>query len=142
MSASMRPRLAVLLGDPAGVGPEMGVKLLAREANRQAAEILLVAPASGLAQGEAQAGARLGVLALAPGEPLRFEPGRITHLVQPEASAGAARLGECSEAAGQAALQALTTATTPQSFERCSRTFYSLLWTARPLEARIPRSLG
>ena len=112
MSASMRPRLAVLLGDPAGIGPEMGVKLLAREANRQAAEILLVAPASGLAQGEAQAGARLGVLALAPGEPLRFEPGRITHLVQPEASAGAARLGECSQAAGQAALQALTTATT------------------------------
>ena len=30
MTNESRPRLAVLLGDPAGVGPEMAVKLLAR----------------------------------------------------------------------------------------------------------------
>jgi 4-hydroxythreonine-4-phosphate dehydrogenase len=111
VSAANPPRLAVLLGDPAGVGPEMGVKLLARAANAQAAQILLVAPASVLATGEAHAATRLDVLRLQPGEALRFEPGRITHLVQPEPAAGTARLGECSEAAGQAALQALSTAT-------------------------------
>jgi 4-hydroxythreonine-4-phosphate dehydrogenase len=111
VSTTQKPRLAVLLGDPAGVGPEMGVKLLAREANRQAVDVLLVAPASVLASGETLAGSHLDVLRLQPGVPLRFEPGRITHLLQPEPAAGAARMGECSEAAGQAALQALTTAT-------------------------------
>ncbi|MEJ5989908.1 4-hydroxythreonine-4-phosphate dehydrogenase PdxA [Ramlibacter sp. PS3R-8] len=111
MSTPQKPRLAVLLGDPAGVGPEMGVKLLARAPNREAADILLVAPASVLAGGETLAGSRLDVLRIQPGEPLRFEPGRITHLLQPEPASGAARMGECSEAAGQAALQALTAAT-------------------------------
>jgi len=104
-----KPRIAVLLGDPAGVGPEMGVKLLARAANRDAAELLLVAPPSVLAGGERLANARLDVLAAQPGEALRFAPGRITHLVQPEP--GAAPLGECSVPAGRAALQALATAT-------------------------------
>jgi 4-hydroxythreonine-4-phosphate dehydrogenase len=108
---SGKPRIAVLLGDPAGVGPEMGVKLLARAANAQAAELLLVAPASALASGEAIAKARLDVLRLRRGEPLRFEPGRITQLLMDEPAGGAAPLAECSEAAGQAALQALAAAT-------------------------------
>ncbi|HEX7892525.1 MAG TPA: 4-hydroxythreonine-4-phosphate dehydrogenase PdxA [Ramlibacter sp.] len=105
-----KPRLAVLLGDPAGVGPEMGVKLLARAENRDAAELLLIAPPSVLAAGEKIAGTKLDVIALRPGDPLRFEAGRITHLVQPE-PAGFAKLGECSVPAGQAVLQALTVAT-------------------------------
>jgi 4-hydroxythreonine-4-phosphate dehydrogenase len=110
VSEGRKPRIAVLLGDPAGVGPEMGVKLLAENADA-AAELLLVAPASVLASGERIAGTKLQVQPLRPGEPLRFAPGRISHLVQPEPAAGAAPLGECSEAAGQAALQALTAAT-------------------------------
>jgi 4-hydroxythreonine-4-phosphate dehydrogenase len=111
VSASARPRIAVLLGDPAGVGPEMGVKLLARAANVEAAELLLVAPASALASGEAIAKARLDVLPVRRGEPLRFVPGRITHLQIDEPAAGVPALGACSEAAGQAALQSLTAAT-------------------------------
>ena len=110
MSHTKKPRLAVLLGDPAGVGPEMGVKLLARAENRNAAELLLVAPPSVLAGGEKIAGTKLDVIALRPGEALRFEPGRITHLVQPEPS-GSVKLGECSVPAGQAVLQPLTVAT-------------------------------
>jgi 4-hydroxythreonine-4-phosphate dehydrogenase len=111
VSGAAKPRLAVLLGDPAGVGPEMGVKLLVREANRAAADLLLVAPASALASGERIARTRLDLLAIAPGEALRFVPGKITHLVQPEPAGGAAPLGECSTAAGAVALAALTTAT-------------------------------
>jgi len=111
VSAARKPCIAVLLGDPAGVGPEMGVKLLARAANVQAAELLLVAAPSVLASGERIAKTQLDVLRIQPREPLRFEPGRITHLVLEEPAAGPAPLGECSEAAGQAALQALTTAT-------------------------------
>ncbi|MCD6078071.1 MAG: 4-hydroxythreonine-4-phosphate dehydrogenase [Ramlibacter sp.] len=111
MSAAPKARLAFLLGDPAGVGPEMGVKLLDRRSNREAADVLLIAPASALATGERHAGRRLDVLPLRAGEPLRFEAGRITHMVQAEPAAGAAPLGECSEAAGQSALQALAAAT-------------------------------
>jgi 4-hydroxythreonine-4-phosphate dehydrogenase len=111
VSGVRKPRIAVLLGDPAGVGPEMGVKLLARAANVQAAELLLVAAPSVLASGERIAKTELDVLCIQPREPMRFEPGRITHLVLGEPAAGLAPLGECSEAAGQAALQALTTAT-------------------------------
>lgn len=109
--ADRLPRLAVLLGDPAGVGPEMGVKLLARAANAQAAELLLIAPASVLQSGERIAGTKLDVLPVQRREDLRFEPGRITHLVLPQPAPGAATMGECSQAAGQAALQPLATAT-------------------------------
>lgn len=110
MSGAGLPRVAVLLGDPAGVGPEMGVKLLARAANVQAAQLLLIAPPSVLANGERIANAKLDLLPVAGREPLRFAPGRITHLVMEE-PVGAPLLGQCSEAAGQAALQALATAT-------------------------------
>ena len=109
MSARL-PRVAVLLGDPAGVGPEMGVKLLARAANLQAAQLLLIAPPSVVANGERIAQVKLDLLPVRGREPLRFEPGRITHLVMEE-PAGVPLLGECSEAAGQAALQALAAAT-------------------------------
>ena len=110
MSGARLPRVAVLLGDPAGVGPEMGVKLLARAANVQAAQLLLIAPPSVVANGERIAQVKLDLLPVRGREPLRFEPGRITHLVTEE-PAGVPLLGECSEAAGQAALQALAAAT-------------------------------
>jgi 4-hydroxythreonine-4-phosphate dehydrogenase len=111
MSGARKPRLAILLGDPAGVGPEMGVKLLADAANVNAADLLLIAAPSVLAGGERIAQAKVDTLKLTPGQPLRFEPGRVTHLVLAEPAAGAVALGECSQAAGQAALDALTTAT-------------------------------
>ncbi|MBK7260432.1 MAG: hypothetical protein IPI03_00490 [Rubrivivax sp.] len=38
-----RPCLAVVPGDPGGVGPEMMAKLLALESNRLAADLLLTA---------------------------------------------------------------------------------------------------
>jgi 4-hydroxythreonine-4-phosphate dehydrogenase len=110
VSGARLPRVAVLLGDPAGVGPEMGVKLLARAANLQAAQLLLIAPPSVVANGERIAQVKLELLPVRRREPLRFEPGRITHLVMEE-PAGVPLLGQCSEAAGQAALQALATAT-------------------------------
>lgn len=108
--AARLPRIAVLLGDPAGVGPEMGVKLLARAANAAAAEVLLVAPPAALETGQRIAGTTLDLLPVQRREDLRFEPGRITHLVLPQ-PAGDAPLGQCSEAAGRAALQPLAIAT-------------------------------
>ena len=111
MSGARTPRLAVLLGDPGGVGPEMGVKLLAQQSNVLAAELLLIAAPSVLAAGERIAKTTLDTVKITRGEPLRYVPGRITHLVLDEPRSGAAALGACSVAAGEAALEALTVAT-------------------------------
>lgn len=43
-----RPRIAVTLGDPSGIGPELGAKLLSNAANRQRADIVLLADDSEL----------------------------------------------------------------------------------------------
>lgn len=56
---SAKPRIAVLLGDPSGIGPEMAVKLLARQRNLDAARVLLIADPAVLASGERIAGERL-----------------------------------------------------------------------------------
>ena len=106
-----KPRLAVLLGDPAGVGPEMGVRLLAQARTLDACELLLVAPPSVLASGERIAGTTVPVDAAATREALRFAPGRIAQLALPEPQGGLPAIGQCSEAAGAIALEALATAT-------------------------------
>jgi 4-hydroxythreonine-4-phosphate dehydrogenase len=59
--ATPRPRIAVLLGDIAGVGPEMGVRLLADPGVRAAAELLLIADPLLLAEGERITGLKLPV---------------------------------------------------------------------------------
>ena len=108
-SSERRARLAVLLGDAGGVGPEMAVKLLARPANIAAVDVLLIGDDAALAAGERIAGVRLNPLRIETPNDLRFEPGRITHLVQsgePEAP-----LGQSTAAAGGAALRALARAT-------------------------------
>jgi 4-hydroxythreonine-4-phosphate dehydrogenase len=56
VSGGKKPRLAVLLGDPSGVGPEMAVKLLAQTSVADAAELLLIADPAALASGERIAG--------------------------------------------------------------------------------------
>nr|WP_240980189.1 4-hydroxythreonine-4-phosphate dehydrogenase PdxA [Ramlibacter agri] len=99
--------MAVLAGDPAGVGPEMAVKLLARQQNQQAADLLLIAPASVLAGGERFAATPLETLPAQSLDTLRFAPGRIAHWVQPEPAGGPAPLGACSVPAGAVALQGL-----------------------------------
>lgn len=106
---SVKPRLAVLLGDAGGVGPEMAVKLLARPENLAAADVVLIGDLPSLQVGERVAGARLNTLRAESMSALRFEPGRVTHLVLPPGPA--APLGESTAAAGGAALRALAAAT-------------------------------
>ena len=58
---AVKPRMAILLGDVGGVGPEMGVKLLADASVRAAADLLLIADPAVLAEGERVAGVKLPV---------------------------------------------------------------------------------
>ena len=54
----MKPRIAMVLGDPSGIGPELVARLLADKANREKADILLVADRDELEEGMRIAGAR------------------------------------------------------------------------------------
>ena len=103
-----RARLAVLLGDPAGIGPEVGVRLLADAANRAAADLLLIAEPCVLASGEQVAQQAVPTLAVEGLQALRFEPGCVSHLAHGGGLEGAPPLpGQSSAAAGRSALAAL-----------------------------------
>lgn len=112
MNQHKPPRVAVLLGDPSGIGPEIGVKLLARETNREGVELLLIAEAPALAAGERVAGITLPVLVVESLDALRFEPGLVTHLVHRGGLEGTApMLGQSNVASGRSAMQSLVLAT-------------------------------
>ena len=111
-NSGRRARVAVLLGDPAGIGPEIAVKLLARTQNTAAVDVLLIADPNVLAAGERVAATKLDCLRIESPEAelqqaLRFEPGRITWWAQPTIAASDVRQGEATEAGGRAALRAL-----------------------------------
>jgi 4-hydroxythreonine-4-phosphate dehydrogenase len=104
-----RPRIAVLLGDAAGVGPEMAVKLLAREENLAHADVVLIGDDASLAEGQRIAQASLKTVRADSAAALRFEPGRVMHLVQPDGDG--VQPGQSTAAAGRLALRALKAAT-------------------------------
>ena len=54
----MKPRNAVLLGDPAGIGPELIARLLARPENRARADLLIIGDRRELERGMEIAGQR------------------------------------------------------------------------------------
>ena len=107
----MNPRIAVLLGDPSGIGPEMTVKLLRRARNLEAADVLLIGDPLVLASGERIAGERLDPLKLQGLDGLRFEPGRASLLVQETMGGMPPLLGESNAHSGRASFEAMELAT-------------------------------
>lgn len=105
-----RPRLAILLGDPAGVGPEMAVKLLAREQNRQAANLLLITDPVMLADAQRVTGIELDTLVVKSLEDVRYEPGRVTVLEHNWLDGKSPEVGVCTPEAGRASFLALEAA--------------------------------
>ena len=109
--SSAKPRVIVLLGDPSGVGPEMTVKLLARQRNLDAARVLLIADPVVLAAGERVAGVRLDPLPVSGLDALRFEDGRPSLLACDWMGGHEPVMGESNEASGRASFEALELAT-------------------------------
>lgn len=107
MNTPRLPRLAVLLGDPAGVGPEMAVKLLARERNRQAADLLLITDPVMLADAQRIAGHTLDTVPVSGLDRLRFEPGRVSVLYTDWLGGRSPALGQSTTEAGRASFLAL-----------------------------------
>jgi len=107
----MHPTIAVILGDPSGIGPEIGVKLLARRQNCEAANVLLIADPLALESGERIAGEGLDVLRIDSLDAMRFEPGRPSLLAQSTLQGQGPTLGESNAHSGRAAFDALQAAT-------------------------------
>jgi 4-hydroxythreonine-4-phosphate dehydrogenase len=60
MNPNAKPRIAMLLGDPAGIGPELICRLLAQPETTSAADILLIADKSEFHEGMRVAGCEIG----------------------------------------------------------------------------------
>ena len=71
----MKPRIAILHGDPAGIGPELIARLLAEEDLTGKAEILLVGDAHVFAQGQQQAGTHWTLREVAEATPQQWWQG-------------------------------------------------------------------
>jgi 4-hydroxythreonine-4-phosphate dehydrogenase len=110
-AAARRPRIAFLLGDVGGVGPEMGVKLLADPATRGAgADVLLIADPVVLAEGERVAGHKLPVQRVASADATAPGGDRIAWLAEDVLHGALPPRAESTAEAGRAALHALTQA--------------------------------
>ena len=107
----MKPRIAFLMGDVGGVGPEMSAKLLADPAIRLTADIVLIADPVVLAEGERIAGVSLPVDRIQNLAALRPAEGRISWLVDDSLKGALPPCGQSSIEAGSAALRALHRAT-------------------------------
>jgi len=105
-----RPAVAVLLGDPGGVGPELAVKLVARPANRARADIAIFGDPRVLAAGERAAAVRLDVHRIAPGEPLAFDDDRATFVAHDWLGADDIAIGRATLASGRSVLAGLSAA--------------------------------
>ena len=73
--------LALIQGDPAGIGPELLVKLLVDPAIREAANLIVVGDPRILARGEQQVGLDIPNLRQIDAEdPLKITEGEVLHL--------------------------------------------------------------
>ncbi|KAI1342992.1 4-hydroxythreonine-4-phosphate dehydrogenase [Xylariaceae sp. FL0016] len=97
-----RPRIALTMGDPSGIGPELAAKLLSNPANAQRADIVLLADHSELQSATADAG---GVHALVTDGAASRQGAQV--LDDNTASQYASTRGEVSEASGARSMHQL-----------------------------------
>ena len=104
-----RPRLAVLLGDPNGIGPEIAVKLLARPQTYASADVVVYTDPAILAAGERVAGRTIDVERCSPDAPT-FAQGRPALAAMDLIDPAAITPGRSTVEGGRAALSALAMA--------------------------------
>jgi 4-hydroxythreonine-4-phosphate dehydrogenase len=101
------PRIALLMGDPNGVGPELAVKLLTLPEVYERARVVVVAPPAVWASGQRVAGATLDALPAGAIERVAFAPGRPSFLPLPVLDADGITAGRATQVAGAAVLRQL-----------------------------------
>jgi len=105
-----KPIVAVLPGDPSGIGPELAVKLLARADNVKRTQVALFADPNVLALGEKAAGVALDVRRAAGIDALTFEEGRPTLVPFDWIAPREIEVGRATVASGRAVLASLAVA--------------------------------
>jgi 4-hydroxythreonine-4-phosphate dehydrogenase len=100
-----KPVIAVTLGDPAGIGPEIVVKALADPTVREAARVLIVGDRHVIDEALDFTGVDLTPAAVKEGDDIPDDAGVISLLEMNAVEPGAYRLGEIGAAAGRAAYE-------------------------------------
>ena len=105
----MRPLIAITMGDPAGIGPEITVRALARPEVHQAALPLVIGDAGCLEAAISLLGSPLRVRAIGSPAQAREEPGLIQLIDLGLMPSSSHRWGRVSKEAGEAAFQYVLT---------------------------------
>ncbi len=105
------PILALTLGDPAGTGPELILKALADPAVRSLARVLVVGDAVTLERAQHHTGTVLRIDAVPTVDEAHFDPAAVTVLDLQNVDFFRFRLGAVDAMCGQAAYDAIRTAT-------------------------------
>lgn len=103
-----RPTVAILQGDPAGIGPELLVKLLGDGGVPGDANVLVIGDPAIFSRGEQTVGKRIDSLRhVHDGQPIGFDDGPLLHLDMRFAGIEDAPLGQVSAIGGQSSIGAL-----------------------------------
>lgn len=103
-----KPAIAILQGDPAGIGPELLVKLLNSEDVRSDAKILVIGDPGIFRRGERVVGRRVaGMRSIAIGEAIEFSGNEVLHLDMSLPGIAETAMSQVSTEGGQASLNAL-----------------------------------
>ncbi|MCI3206396.1 MULTISPECIES: 4-hydroxythreonine-4-phosphate dehydrogenase PdxA [Pandoraea] len=106
MLPSLKP-LAILLGDPAGVGPEMAARLLSDAGNRARMPLLVIGDACVWEAAQRIADTRVDTLTARSLADIRYERDKVSLLDIDALKGELPALGQCSELAGRASFEAL-----------------------------------
>lgn len=103
-----RKTLVLIQGDPAGIGPELMVKLLSQEGVREAARLVIVGQPEIFARGQEQAGITIENVRHAPLDaPIDLNEGEILHLDLALEGVGDVPVAQVSAAGGASAIAGL-----------------------------------
>ena len=104
-SASVAPRIGLMMGDPCGISPELTARLLADEEIVGAAAILVIADSRVLAGGAKTAGVELDLASVKRAADADIAPGRPVLLDLGHLDPASVSVGEASAAGGAYALE-------------------------------------
>jgi 4-hydroxythreonine-4-phosphate dehydrogenase len=110
MHTTRKPRIALVMGDPCGIGPELTLKLLAEPAITAAADIVVVAGRRVYRTGENIVGHSVSCPVVNEVTAKSFEAYSLMLLSKPEIDDSALRIGEVSKESGRYQLACLAAA--------------------------------
>ncbi|MEM1398874.1 MAG: 4-hydroxythreonine-4-phosphate dehydrogenase PdxA [Pseudomonadota bacterium] len=100
--------IALIQGDPGGIGPELMVKLLKEPDILEAARVVIIGAPEVFARGEDQVGERLeNVRHVAPNAPIDVAEGEILHMDLPVEGIGDVPVAETSAEGGKSSIEGL-----------------------------------